>query len=69
MSLKLPGDCLRSEMPGSQLRAHPGGDTQVGVRIGQVESSLPRRPGMAGDVGKWASQAFQEQTEQAVCPA
>lgn len=34
--------------------AHPGGDTQ-GVRIGQVEHSLLPRPGMAGDVGKWAS--------------
>lgn len=57
-----------SGQPGAR-DTHPGGDTQVGVRIGQVESSLPPRPGMAGDVGKWASQACQEQTEQAVCPA
>lgn len=42
---------------------HSGGDTQIAVRIGQVESSLPPRPGMAGVVGKWASQACQEQTE------
>lgn len=30
--------------------------TQRGVRIGQVEGGLLPRPGVTGDVGKWANQ-------------
>lgn len=30
--------------------------TQRGLRIGQVEGGLLSRPGVTGDVGKWASQ-------------
>lgn len=33
-------------------------DTQIGVRMARWRAALLPRPGMAGDVGKWASQTY-----------